>query len=68
LGELDARSPLVVARAFEEAILNARLVVIPRCGHVSNLEQPELFNRPVREFCRAHAGRTDPVPRAETRP
>jgi pimeloyl-ACP methyl ester carboxylesterase len=52
-GELDARSPLGVARQFEQAIPNAQLVVIPDCGHVSNLEQPARFNEAVREFCRA---------------
>jgi pimeloyl-ACP methyl ester carboxylesterase len=53
-GELDARSPLGVARQFERAIPDAKLVVIPRCGHVSNLERPDEFNAAVREFCRAH--------------
>jgi pimeloyl-ACP methyl ester carboxylesterase len=56
-GELDARSPLSVAREFERAIPDATLVVIPGCGHVSNLEQPEQFNDAVREFCRAHPPR-----------
>jgi len=54
-GELDARSPLSIARQFEQAIPDARLVVIPGAGHVSNLEQPKRFNRAVREFCREHA-------------
>jgi pimeloyl-ACP methyl ester carboxylesterase len=53
-GELDARSPLSVARQFEQAIPDAKLVVIPGAGHVSNLERPEQFNRAVSEFCRAH--------------
>ena len=44
-GELDARSPLGVARQFEEAIPNAELAVIPDCGHVSNLERPESVQR-----------------------
>jgi pimeloyl-ACP methyl ester carboxylesterase len=56
-GEQDGRSPLSVARRFEEAIPDAKLVVIPRCGHVSNLEQPQLFNEAVRDFCRAHSVR-----------
>jgi len=56
-GEQDARSPLSVARQFEQAIPDTKLVVIPRCGHVSNLEQPERFNEAVREFCRAHSPR-----------
>jgi pimeloyl-ACP methyl ester carboxylesterase len=54
-GELDARSPLSVARQFEDAVPNAKLVVIPGAGHVSNLEAPDLFNDTVREFCRAHS-------------
>jgi pimeloyl-ACP methyl ester carboxylesterase len=53
-GERDARSPLSVARQFEDAIPGAKLVVIPDAGHVSNLEAPEPFNEAVREFCRAH--------------
>ena len=54
-GELDARSPLSVARQFQQAIPDTELVVIPGCGHVSNLERPEQFNAAVREFCRAHS-------------
>jgi pimeloyl-ACP methyl ester carboxylesterase len=57
-GELDARSPLSVARQFEQAIPDTKLVVIPGAGHVSNLEQPESFNDAVREFCRAHGPRS----------
>jgi pimeloyl-ACP methyl ester carboxylesterase len=53
-GERDARSPLRVARQFEQAIPRAQLVVIPGCGHVPNLEEPELVNRVVSEFCRSH--------------
>jgi pimeloyl-ACP methyl ester carboxylesterase len=51
-GELDARSPLDVARQFEQAIPDAKLHVIPGVGHVSNLEAPERFTAAVREFCR----------------
>jgi pimeloyl-ACP methyl ester carboxylesterase len=54
-GERDARSPLSVARQFEQAIPDSKLVVIPGAGHVSNLEQPETFNDAIREFCRAHS-------------
>ena len=56
-GEFDVRSPLRVARQFEQAIPDAKLVVIPACGHVSHLERPERFNEAVREFCRAHPPR-----------
>ncbi len=54
-GELDARSPLEVAHQLAEAIPDTELVVIPGCGHVSNLERPEQFNDAVRAFCRAHS-------------
>lgn len=54
-GEQDARSPLPVAREFAGAIPDSRLVLIPDCGHVSNIERPEEFNRAVREFCLASA-------------
>lgn len=57
-GELDARSPLAVTHQLEEAIPDTTLVVIPGCGHVSNLERPEQFNDAVREFCRAHSPRS----------
>jgi len=56
-GELDARSPLSVARQFEQAIPDTTLVVIPGVGHVTNLERPDQFNEAVREFCRAHPPR-----------
>jgi pimeloyl-ACP methyl ester carboxylesterase len=56
-GELDVRSPLRVARQFEQAVPNAELVVVPDCGHVSNLERPAQFNDAVRTFCRAHPPR-----------
>jgi pimeloyl-ACP methyl ester carboxylesterase len=56
-GESDARSPLTVARQFEEAIPDTELVVIQGAGHMSNLERPERVNAAVREFCRAHTPR-----------
>ena len=53
-GELDARSPLDVAHQLDEAIPDTELVVIPECGHVSNLERPAQFNDAIRSFCGAH--------------
>lgn len=55
-GELDVRSPLHVARQFEQAIPNTELVVIPECGHLSNLERPDRFDEAVCDFCRRHSG------------
>lgn len=53
-GRDDARSPLIVARKFQEAIPDSTLVVIEGAGHFSNLERPERVNDAVREFCLAH--------------
>ena len=55
-GERDVRSPLRVARQFQEAIPDTTLVVIPDCGHLANLERPEAFTAAVRAFCLAHPG------------
>jgi pimeloyl-ACP methyl ester carboxylesterase len=53
-GELDARSPLGVARQFQDAIPEAELIVIPGAGHVCQLERPAQVNEAIRTFCRAH--------------
>ena len=52
-GELDARSPLTVAHAFARSIPGSELVVIPGCGHVSQLEAPERVTAELRRFCLA---------------
>jgi pimeloyl-ACP methyl ester carboxylesterase len=49
-GESDARAPLTIAHQLDDAIPDTRLIVLPDCGHVSNLEQPDLFDQAVREF------------------
>jgi pimeloyl-ACP methyl ester carboxylesterase len=50
-GESDARSPIAVAHAMLQEIAGSRLAVIPRAGHVSNLENPVAFNKEIRNFC-----------------
>jgi pimeloyl-ACP methyl ester carboxylesterase len=52
-GSDDKRSPLSCGEAMREAVPGARLVVIPKAGHVSNFEQPERFNEQVRAFIRS---------------
>lgn len=54
-GELDARSTLGVARQFERAIADTKLVIVPGAGHACHLEQPNQVNEAVRAFCRAHS-------------
>ena len=53
-GDSDVRSPLRVARQFQEAIPDTQLVVIEGAGHLSHLERPDQVNDALREFCRAN--------------
>jgi pimeloyl-ACP methyl ester carboxylesterase len=55
-GQDDRRSPLNIANQLYTAIPDAELAIIPRAGHLSNMEQPESFNRHVRRFCAKHDG------------
>jgi pimeloyl-ACP methyl ester carboxylesterase len=50
-GDDDRRSPLHVAQQLHAAIPGAELAIIPNAGHVSNMEQPDVFNGRVRRFC-----------------
>lgn len=56
-GELDVRSPLSVAHRLEQAIPDTTPLVIPDCGHVSNLQAPTKVNDATRDFCRTHPPR-----------
>jgi len=50
VGSDDVLTPPGVAESLAARIPGARRVVIPGAGHLSNLEQPELFNDAVRSF------------------
>jgi pimeloyl-ACP methyl ester carboxylesterase len=50
-GEADKRIPVSVAHQFQNAIPGAKLEIIPKAGHVSNMEKPIEFNKIVKDFC-----------------
>ncbi|HNC83389.1 MAG TPA: alpha/beta fold hydrolase [Nitrospira sp.] len=50
IGDEDHTTSLVDAQIMASHIPNARLAVIPAAGHLSNCEQPELFNDLLRGF------------------
>jgi pimeloyl-ACP methyl ester carboxylesterase len=56
-GEEDEIVTVDEARAMAEALPNAELLMIPGAGHLSAVEQPQLFNDAVAEFALA-LGRT----------
>ncbi len=50
VGEHDAVTPPDEAREMARRIPNARVEVLPRAGHLSNLEAPEAFSAALAEF------------------
>jgi 3-oxoadipate enol-lactonase len=50
VGEFDSLTPLSEARQISSQIAGSHLAVIPDAGHLSNIEQPESFNREVLNF------------------
>lgn len=50
VGEDDVLTPPADAERIAKGIRGARLVTIPDAGHLSNMEQPVLFNRALEEF------------------
>jgi pimeloyl-ACP methyl ester carboxylesterase len=50
VGEQDALTPVEVAREIADGIPRARLEIVPDCGHLSTLEQPEAVNRALRAW------------------
>jgi 3-oxoadipate enol-lactonase len=49
-GDEDELIPVDESRAIATAVKGASLVVIPRAGHLSNLEQPDAFNNALNAF------------------
>ncbi|MBV8813780.1 MAG: alpha/beta hydrolase [Verrucomicrobia bacterium] len=49
-GEDDQLLPAAIAKRAHRLIRNSRLEIIPDCGHLAPLEQPEAVNRALREF------------------
>jgi pimeloyl-ACP methyl ester carboxylesterase len=49
-GRDDAITPLNSGEIYERAIPRARLVTIPNCGHMPEMEKPAEFAELVRSF------------------
>ena len=52
VGENERKAVFPHIDKMVELIPDAKRVVIPRAGHASNLENPEVFNREVEDFLR----------------
>ncbi len=51
-GEEDTLIPASAAEEMRQHIAGSQLVMLPRCGHLANLEQPEAFNAALGRFLR----------------
>src|SRR5262249_41768506 len=49
-GVADTITPLPESEAMHAAIAGSRLEVVPRAGHLANLESPADVNRPLQDF------------------
>jgi 3-oxoadipate enol-lactonase len=52
VGREDAITPVADSEKMHAAIAGSRFLVIENAGHVSNIEQPEQFNRVLSDFLR----------------
>ena len=50
VGDEDALTPLPLSEQMHRDIAGSELVVIPGAGHMSNMEQPQLFNDALAHF------------------
>jgi pimeloyl-ACP methyl ester carboxylesterase len=50
VGELDAETPVAYAEHLAAHLPDARLLVIPGSGHITNLEAPDALNRALLDF------------------
>ena len=57
VGEEDTFTPPAIMQRMESLLPNARLLIVPRAGHLVPLETPEVFNAAVMEFLHAVVGR-----------
>lgn len=50
VGKDDPGTPVAMAEEIHRVMPGSKLVVIPDAAHLSNLEQPEVFNRALADF------------------
>jgi pimeloyl-ACP methyl ester carboxylesterase len=50
VGEQDGGTPPELAREIASAIAGTRLVIVPDCGHLSTIEQPQAVTQALVEW------------------
>ncbi len=54
-GRQDSIRPAADGEFMLKGLSNSRLVIIEDAAHMTNMEQPEIFNRALQEFLGTHA-------------
>jgi 3-oxoadipate enol-lactonase len=55
VGRQDSIRPVADAEFMHRGLSNSRLEIIEDAAHMTNMEQPEIFNRALQEFLGTHA-------------
>jgi 3-oxoadipate enol-lactonase len=58
VGEEDPGTPVEMAREIHAALPGSQLAILRSASHLSNLEQPEEFNRTLRGFLDKASGKS----------
>ena len=66
-GEADQLTPPEKSREIADLCANSRLVMVPRCGHMLTMEQPEVLNAALREWLTTEVVGTRAHPTREPR-
>ena len=53
-GDMDPGTPPAMSQEIQRSAPGSKLVMIPQAAHLSNLEQPALFTKALREFLAAY--------------
>ena len=56
VGDEDVATVPAKSERIQQAIPNSRLEIIPKAGHSSTIEQPEVVTKALAEFVDAQAG------------
>ena len=57
VGQEDVLTPVELSEDLNRNIKGSELAIIPKAGHLANLEQPFEFNKTLTEFLQKLAGR-----------
>ena len=49
-GEYDQLTPVTIGQIAQKRIKNSSLKIIKNAGHLTNIEQPEIFNKTIKSF------------------